>query len=206
MYNPRHFQMNEAAQVARLIAENPLCALVGPDDQGRSFVTHLPLTLIERPATQGGGWVLEGHMARANPHWRWLSSQDEVLAVFTGPDAYVSPRHYDTQLAVPTWNYLALHVYGRLTLVNSREEKDDLLKRLIVPHDPDYVAQWNGLPEDFKHKLLDAIQGFSIEVTRWEGKAKVSQNRATEERERIQEHVTSEMRLWMKRLEADSEL
>lgn len=195
--------MNEAGQAARLIAENPLSALIGPDEQGRSFVSHLPLTLIEEPAEDGAGWRLEGHMARANPHWPWLASQQEVLAVFTGPDAYISPRHYDTQLAVPTWNYLAVHVYGRLTLVEGREEKDSLLKRLITPHDPDYVAQWSGLPEDFKHKLLDAIQGFCIEVTHWEGKAKISQNRAAAERERIHEESTPEMRRWMERLRAD---
>jgi len=203
MYNPRHFQMNDAIQAARLIAENPLSTLVGPDEQGSSFVSHLPLTLIGKPAEEGGGWLLEGHMARANPHWAWLAAQREVLAVFNGPDAYVSPRHYDTRLAVPTWNYLAVHVYGRLRLIDGRQEKDALLKRLITPHDPDYVGQWNGLPEDFKHKLLDAIQGFCIEVTRWEGKAKISQNRAATELARIHGEAEPQMRRWMERLCAD---
>ena len=196
MYQPKHFQMNDAALAARLIAENPLSALIGPDEQGRSFVSHLPLTLI----IEGDTWWLEGHMARANPHWAWLETQHELLAVFTGPDAYISPRLYDTKLAVPTWNYLAVHVYGRLELVDEPEAKESVLKRLIAQHDPDYNAQWNDLPEDYKSKLLGAIVGFRIAVTSWEAKAKISQNRAATERERIRGEAEPEMRRWMELL------
>jgi len=193
MYQPKHFQMNDAALAARLIAENPLSTLIGPDDQGRSFVSHLPLTLIEA----GGSWLLEGHMARANPQWAWLAKQEELLAVFTGPDAYISPRHYDTRLAVPTWNYLAVHVHGRFELVDEAEAKEGILKRLIGQHDPDYNAQWNELPEDYKSQLLGAIVGFRIAVTRWEGKAKISQNRAASERARIRDEASPQMQGWI---------
>ena len=125
-------------------------------------------------------------MARANPHWAWLQAQTSVLAVFSGPDAYVSPAHYDTTLAVPTWNYVAVHVYGTLSLIDDHVGKDALLKRLIAQHEPGYAAQWRGLPVDFQDKLLGAIVGFRIQVTRWEGKFKLSQNRAATERARIQ--------------------
>jgi len=195
MYNPRHFQMNDAAMAAKLIAENPLSTLIGPDAQGRSFATHVPLTLIEEGE---GAWQLEGHMARANPHWEWLNAQSEVLAVFTGPDAYISPSFYDTKLAVPTWNYLAVHAYGTLEIIDEPEAKDALLKRLIAKHDEPYIEQWNNdLPEDFKSKLLGAIVGFRLRVTRWEGKAKISQNRAATERERLMAEASPEMRCWM---------
>jgi len=196
MYQPKHFQMNDAALAARLIAENPLSTLIGPDAQGRSFVSHLPLSLI----AEGDDLWLEGHMARANPHWAWLEKQAELLAVFTGPDAYISPRHYDTQLAVPTWNYLAVHVYGRFELVDEAQAKESVLKRLIAQHDPDYNAQWNDLPEDYKSKLLGAIVGFRIAVTSWEAKAKISQNRAATERERIRGEAAPEMQRWMELL------
>lgn len=202
MYNPTHFQLSDLALTRQLIEERPLAALIGPDAEGRPFVSHLPLSWGE----DDGGWWLEGHMARANPHWGWLQQQGEVLAVFGGPDGYVSPSHYDTHLAVPTWNYLAAHVYGRIELVDQPLAKDHLLKRLIARHEPGYAAKWIALPEDFKEKLLGAIVGFRLRVTRWEAKAKLSQNRAATERERVRAHFAGqgargqEMVDWMERL------
>ncbi|QPF73312.1 FMN-binding negative transcriptional regulator [Roseateles sp. DAIF2] len=182
MYNPAHFALPDLELTRRLIDAQPFAMLVGPDAQGRSFVTHLPLSW---GADAGEGWWLEGHMARANPHWAWLAAQREVLAVFGGPDAYVSPRHYAHERNVPTWNYLAVHVYGELQLVEGEADKDALLKRLIARHEPGYAEQWRALAPDFQHKLLGAIVGFRLRVTRWEAKAKLSQNRAPAERQRI---------------------
>ena len=188
MYKPAHFVLPELDLARRLIEEQPFAMLVGPDAEGRGFVTHLPLSWggdAEGADGDGASWWLEGHMARANPHWAWLAAQREVLAVFSGPDAYVSPRHYDHERNVPTWNYLAVHVYGTLELVEGEAEKDALLKRLIARHEPDYAAQWRALAPDFQHRLLGAIVGFRLRVTRWEAKAKISQNRAPGERARI---------------------
>lgn len=184
MYNPAHFVLPELELARRLIEEQPFALLVGPDAEGRGFVTHLPLSWGE-DAAGDGSWWLEGHMARANPHWGWLAAQREVLAVFSGPDAYVSPRHYEHERNVPTWNYLAVHVYGALELVEGEADKDALLKRLIGRHEPGYAAQWRALDPDFQRKLLGAIVGFRLRVTRWEAKAKISQNRAPAERARI---------------------
>ncbi len=196
MYTPKHFELKDLFQAQTLIREHPLAALICPDGQGSSFVSHLPM----RAGGGGDAWWLEGHMARANPHLRLMGEGAEVLVVFTGPDAYISPRHYDTELAVPTWNYVAVHVHGRLRWVDEAEAKDSLLKGLIGQHDPDYIAQWNRLPEDFKAKLLGAIIGFRIEVTCWEGKAKLSQNRAATEREKIRANSSAEMQAWLDRL------
>lgn len=184
MYMPKHFDLQDLVQVRQLMVEHPLALLIGPDAQQQGYVTHLPLTWGASDASEGGWW-LEGHMARANPHWGWLAAQREVLAVFNGPHAYVSPSHYDSHLAVPTWNYLAVHVYGELELVEAQPDKDALLKRLIAQHEPGYAAQWRDLPEDFQSKLLQAIVGFRIHVRRWEAKAKLSQNRSAAERARI---------------------
>ncbi|MCE4556608.1 FMN-binding negative transcriptional regulator [Pelomonas cellulosilytica] len=182
MYLPAHFNDTDIGHALRLIAEHPLALLVGPDAQGESFGTHVPLV-----AVPGDGLVLEGHMARANPHWGWLQAQRRVLAVFSGPSAYVSPRHYESVKNVPTWNYAALHAYGDVVLIDGAADKDALLKRLIGQFEPDYSEQWRGLPEDYQYKLLGAIVGFRIHVTRWELKLKLSQNRAAVERERIRE-------------------
>lgn len=183
MYNPKHFATQDLALAVQLMTENPLALLVGPDADGASFGSHVPLTACQDEQ----GLYLEGHMARANPHWAWLSAQRQVLAVFSGPSAYVSPSHYDSELAVPTWNYLAVHVYGELSLIDAPQDKDALLKRLIARHEPGYAAQWRGLPEDFQQKMLGAIVGFRLRASRWEGKFKLSQNRAAGERARIRE-------------------
>lgn len=188
MYTPAHFANTDFADARRLMQACPLALLLGPDASGQSFGSHLPLTLVN---TEGADWLLEGHMARANPHWHWLAGLQargqDVMAVFSGPSAYVSPSHYDSALAVPTWNYAAVHVYGELELIDDASAKDALLKRLIAQHEPGYAAQWRGLPEDFQAKLLGAIVGFRLHIRRWEGKFKLSQNRSPAERARVRE-------------------
>ena len=183
MYTPSRFAISDLSLAQQLIAEHPLALLIGPDADQQSFVSHIPLSVIEDEQ----GWMLEGHMARANPHWNWLSQQTTALAVFSGPSAYVSPKHYEDLQQVPTWNYLAVHVYGSLSLIDEPKDKDALLKRLIGRHEPAYAAQWRGLPEEYQQRMLQAIVGFRLRVTRWEGKFKLSQNRSAAERERIQQ-------------------
>ncbi|RTL20606.1 MAG: FMN-binding negative transcriptional regulator [Burkholderiales bacterium] len=205
MYLPAHFTSTDFKHALQLIDEQPLALLVGPDAQGQSFGTHAPLVALN----SGDGLLLDGHMARANPHWGWLSQQGRVLAVFSGPSAYVSPRHYESVKNVPTWNYAALHAYGEVELIDGEADKDGLLKRLIGRFEPDYAEQWRGLPEEFQHRMLGAIVGFRIRVTRWELKLKLSQNRAAVERQRIREALAASDRAedrataeWMARLEA----
>ncbi|KQW42358.1 MULTISPECIES: FMN-binding negative transcriptional regulator [unclassified Roseateles] len=204
MYLPAQFKSADLDHAQRLIAEHPLALLVGPDAAGDSFGSHLPLVAVPDES----GLVLEGHMARANPHWAWLSRQQSLLAVFGGPSAYVSPRHYDSVQNVPTWNYAALHAYGDIALIDGQADKDALLKRLIGRFEPEYAEQWRGLPEDYQRKLLGAIVGFRIRVKRWELKLKMSQNRAAVERQRIRESLAASERgedraiaEWMARLE-----
>jgi len=206
VYLPAHFTSTDLGHALRLVAEHPLALLVGPDAQGQGFGSHLPLVALPG---EGEGLVLEGHMARANPHWGWLSRQGTVLAVFSGPGAYVSPRHYESEKNVPTWNYAALHAWGEVELIDGGADKDALLKRLIARFEPGYAEQWRGLPEDFQHRLLGAIVGFRIRVARWELKLKMSQNRAAAERQRIREALAASGRAedrataaWMARLEA----
>lgn len=204
MYLPAHFTASDRAHALRLVEEHPLALLVGPDANGESFGTHVPLR-----ALPGHDLLLEGHMARANPHWGWLGAQQRVMAVFSGPSAYVSPRHYDHLKNVPTWNYAALHVYGSIELVEDEADKDVLLKGLISRFEPHYAEQWRGLPLDYQQRMLSAIVGFRVRATRWELKLKMSQNRALGERQRIREVLAESTRAedrataaWMERLEA----
>ncbi len=157
----------------------------------RSLVLAAALALaLPVPLVKAAGVVAApaAALADAGPRWGFeLSQQRSLLAVFSGPSAYVSPRHYDALKNVPTWNYAALHAYGDIELIDGAADKDALLKRLIARFEPDYAEQWRGLPEAYQHQLLGAIVGFRLRVTRWELKLKMSQNRAATERQRIRE-------------------
>ena len=205
MYLPKHFAHPDLTTALQLMAEHPLALLSGSSPEHGLLANPMPM-VAQR---DGEALVLEGHWARANPQMQWLLATEgaELLTAFSGPDAYVSPSHYDHERNVPTWNYLAVHCWGRVEIVDGAAEKDALLKRLIGQMEPGYAAQWRGLPEDYQHKLLGAIVGLRLHVTRWEAKFKLSQNRAASERVRIREAMTASGRLgeqgvaaWMQRL------
>ncbi len=179
LYQPESFRVDTEPTLLQLIAENPLATLLsgGPDPT----VTHLPL-LAER---DGDRLALVGHVARANPHWRGLESAPEALAIFHGPDAYVSPAWYTTLEAVPTWNYMVAHLHLRFATVHEPDGKEAILKRLIATFDPGYAAQWDGLERAYRDRMLGAIVGLRAEVTRWDAKFKLSQNRPAQDRARV---------------------
>jgi transcriptional regulator len=129
--------------------------------------------------------VLEGHFARANRHWQSLAGR-ETLAVFSGPHTYVSPSLYDDPLSVPTWNYIAVHAYGTLELIEDLPGKETVLTSLMQAYEPAFVAQWRGMPEGYRRSMLAGIVAFRIPIQRIEGKFKISQNRSEAERQRIQ--------------------
>jgi transcriptional regulator len=173
MYLPAHFQSSNAAWARRLLREHPLANLVSNDDAGFPFVSHLPLHLDETD----GHWVLRGHCARANPHWRYLKARPQALATFLGPHAYLSPQVYPDLARVPTWNYLAVHCRVEATVVDGPDAKDRLLKTLIADHDPAYAAQWKGLDGDFQRRMLAGMVGFDLRVTDLQCKIKINQHR-----------------------------
>ncbi len=188
MYTPKPFDVPDLSMARLLIDQHPLATLILQDPTHGLSATPVPM--IWGAEKVGNGWWLEGHLARANPHMAALSNPatGEVLVQFHGPGAYVSPRHYDSPMAVPTWNYLTLQVQGRVQILDHPLDKDNLLKRLIATQEPAYAKQWSGLPADFQGKLLGAIVGFRIPVERTKLKVKLSQNRSPAERERIAAH------------------
>jgi transcriptional regulator len=142
-----------------------------------AVATHLPLVVKD----EGAHGFLEGHFAKANPHWQTLAGR-EALVVFQGPHSYVSPTLYVEELSVPTWNYIAVHAYGTLSLVDDDPGKEALLSDLIAAHETAYLEHWRGLPEGFRRTMLAGIMGFRIPIARIEGKFKLSQNRSPQER------------------------
>ena len=178
MYLPPHFKSEDAETAATLMRRHAFATLISSDDEGFPYVTHLPLHLEEREAPDGGSrFVLLGHVAKPNPHWRYLQARPQALAVFMGPHAYLSPKVYPDVQRVPTWNYLAVHCKVQARLVEEPLAKDRLLKKLIGDHEPAYAEQWRSLGEEFAHKMLAGITGFELDVTQWQCKVTLNQHR-----------------------------
>jgi transcriptional regulator len=178
MYLPPQFK-GDREKAAALIQENPFASLISVDDTGLPYVTHLPLHLEDRPSTGSGhpDFVLLGHVAKPNAHWRYLQARPQAVVTFLGPHAYLSPKVYPDLARVPTWNYLAVHCTVQATLIEDPLAKDALLKKLIGDHEPPYAEQWRGLGEEFARKMLAGIVGFELLVTDFQCKVKINQHR-----------------------------
>jgi transcriptional regulator len=184
MYLPKHFEQTDRALLVETMRGYSFAMLVGTQPSGEPFVTHLPFVVREE---EGDKLTLEGHMARANPHWQYLERDPRALVVFSGPHAYVSPSLYADQESVPTWNYIAVHAYGRARVVHDEAAKHAVQERLIAALDPGYRAQFEALQPAFLLGRLKAITAFEIAVERLEGKFKLSQNRPAADRNHIVE-------------------
>lgn len=182
MYTPPSFREDDARVLHALIRSHNFGVLFTAGEQG-PVATHLPFTL---DVADDGSATLISHMARANPQWRELRSDREVLAVFGGPHAYISPAWYQEPVAVPTWNYAAVHVYGVPHLVEDPERLREQVSRLVQEHEASRPQPWDvGHAEPKMDALLKAIVGFEIPVGRMEGKMKFNQNRSREDREGV---------------------
>lgn len=172
MYLPAQFE-GDREQAAALIQAHPFASLISVDDAGLPYVTHLPLHLEQA----GDAWTLLGHVARGNPHWRYLQARTQAVVTFLGPHAYLSPRVYPDLARVPTWNYLAVHCTVQATLLEEPAAKDRLLKKLIAAHEPAYAAQWQGLDDAFSGRMLAGMVAFELRVTDLQCKIKLNQHR-----------------------------
>ncbi len=185
MYTPKFNQVTDRATLLEAMRAYSFAILFGPqteaDGDSVPVATHLPLVVKD----EGPHGLLEGHFARANRHWQSLAGR-ETLVVFPGPHSYVSPSLYEEELSVPTWNYIAIHAYGTLALVEDDAGKEALLADLIAMHDPAYAGQWRSLPEGYRRTMLGNIMGFRIPIERIEGKFKLSQNRQEQEQRNVQ--------------------
>lgn len=177
-YVPRHFRLDDPAALEAFVAANAFGTLVSAGAAGLS-VSHLPFL----PERGGDGRLrLLGHVARANAHWQELEGAGEILVVFSGPHAYVSPSWYANHPSVPTWNYAVVHAHGRARLLPP-EALPGLLDRLSRAYEDARPSPWRmaDLPADYTARMLPAIVGFEVAVERLEGKFKLSQNRRRED-------------------------
>jgi transcriptional regulator len=215
MYTPKFNIVADRAVLLEAMRAYSFATLFGPTDSAPSdapandaarsnaslAATHLPL--IAKDSGEHG--LIEGHFAKANRHWQSLAGR-ETLVVFSGPHSYVSPTLYTEELSVPTWNYIAIHAYGVMELIEDPEAKDALLKDLIALHEPAYADHWRALPDGYKRTMLAGIVGFRIPIARIEGKFKLSQNRNETERNNVRTTQSAgdpdqqSLAAWMQRL------
>lgn len=182
MYTPPGFLESHLATLHEFMEQNSFATLIS-SDKDEPFASHLPL-LIERDAGSQG--ALTGHFARANPHWK-LSNQQRVLAIFHGPHAYISPGWVQSTSMVPTWNYVTVHAYGVLRIIEDAAQLKGILHRMVSRYESGRDQSWSmDLAEDgFIDKLAAAVVGFEIQIERLEGKWKLSQNHPAERRDQI---------------------
>jgi transcriptional regulator len=180
MYIPEHFRVRDQRDAVAFIRAYPFGILVS-SAQERPFATHLPMLVCE----SGERLVIRGHIAKANPHWRYLEECPDCLTIFHGPHAYISPTNYSSPESVPTWNYGAVHAYGQARIFAAPDELLGLLHELIPLFEPEYARQWASLSESYRTRMLNHITGIEIAVTSVEAKFKLSQNRTREQQEKI---------------------
>ena len=183
MYVPSHNRMDDRAGQLAFMRQYSFATLVTADSGAALKATHLPFVAVE----QGAELRLVAHLARANPQWRDFADTAEVLVIFQGPHAYISPSLYQRQPSVPTWNYAAVHAHGSLRILESREDKLAALRQLVMANDAPWLAEMERLPPDFLALKLDGIVAFEIAVTRLDARWKLSQDRSPQERRNIVE-------------------
>ncbi len=180
MYSPPYNRIENLREVAEFMRANSF-ALVVTGTGGPLHASHLPVMVEEKD----GKLFVHSHMARNNPQWKEFFPDEEMLVVFSGPHAYVSPRWYEEKERVPTWNYAAVHAYGTVTLNDDRADKHASQRRLVEAMDPQWLPRFDALREEYVTKMLEGIVNFDLEVTRLETRWKLSQNRSRREMELI---------------------
>ncbi len=176
MYTPEAFRIDAPATQHAFMRRHSFATIV-THDGAIPHATHMPVLLDTNRGSQG---TLVSHMARANPQWKHFANGQEILVIFTGPHAYISPAWYVETPAVPTWNYTAVHVYGIPRLVDDPQRFAQMLHDLVEFNETGRENRWSGeMPPGYRDRIMKGAIGVEIEITRVEGKFKLSQNRSS---------------------------
>jgi transcriptional regulator len=186
MYQPEHFRVDDLAPMHALMRARPFAALVSGGAAGL-YATHMP-TVLKDDEPFG---VVEFHLARANPHGKYLADETEALIIFQGPEGYITPNWYPSKTehakVVPTWNYAAVHAYGRPEVMQDKDWLRRHVGELTAQQERGEAAPWAlaDAPESYIDTMLRGIVGFRFAITRLEGKWKMSQNREMKDRDGV---------------------
>lgn len=181
MYIPKHFEQTDRTLLLEVMHKHNFGLLIGTDPDGLPFVTHLPYVVKQ----DGDRLWLEAHMAKGNPHWRYLEQNTNAMALFSGPHAYVSPSLYESKQAVPTWNYVTVHAYGKVKVLQEATSIRASHRALIQSTDPDYLRQYEELESSFLDSMTNGVVALEFTVERLEGKFKLNQNRPPLDRQTV---------------------
>ncbi|MEH7299803.1 FMN-binding negative transcriptional regulator [Neobacillus drentensis] len=178
MYIPKHFKIDDLETIYKIIEKNSFATLFSQHN-GRPYATHLPLFLEKEEG------FLYGHFARPNEQWKDIENQN-VLVTFQGPHAYISPSWYESTQAVPTWNYVAVHVYGQVEILHNEQEIYDALFSMVDKYEkPGSSYRFKEIDRNFIAGMSKGIVAFRIKITEIEGKAKLSQNHSVERQDLV---------------------
>jgi len=183
MYVPAAFTVEDPTEICEMLSAYPMAQLVTMTENG---LVATPLPLMYEPSSDGLG-SLVGHVARANRQWAKASTDIEALAIFTGPNAYISPNWYPSKAedgkVVPTWNYETVHVRGSFVAHNDPVWTRSLVTRLTQRHEAQFDKPWavTDAPEEYIESMLKAIVGIELVITSVQAKRKLSQNRPAED-------------------------
>ena len=184
MYISHYYREEDLTKIADFVREHDFATLVLAENNV-PIASHL---LVDFQTDADGTWLLGGHMARANPLWQKFDPEREVLLMFGGPNTYISPTWYN-HLNVPTWNYIAVHLYGFPRVIDGGDELRNILSRLIQRYETNSDYRMESLPSDFAEKQMQGVMGFQVRVTRVEASFKLSQNRDDEDYVHIIQHL-----------------
>jgi transcriptional regulator len=189
MYIPKHFAVTDKEILFQFMNKNSFGILFSQTD-GRATASHLPFLLKENEGEFG---TLYGHIALGNRHWRDI--EGEVLVVFPGPHAYVSPTWYEEENTVPTWNYIAVHVYGTFSLIEDPEELKRILYDTIDFYEAHMEQPWTtDLETPVNQREMKGIKGFRIHIKEIQGKWKLNQHHPLDRQQRTVRHMKKEER------------
>jgi len=178
MYIPKYYREEDRETILAFLQQNNFPAIVSFDGE-KPIATH---AVVEVTEDENGKMSIYSHISRANPQWKTFGSQ-EIMLIFQGTHTYISPTWYN-HVNVPTWNYMMIHVYGKVRLLQG-EELFELLSRLVRNHEANSQYRLESLPQDFVQKEIKGVVGFAIDVTRIDAGYKLSQNRNDEDHENI---------------------
>lgn len=182
MYVPTSFQWNDKEEIIAFIRQYNFGILISVLN-GLPIATHIPFIYDENEIDTPH---LLGHISIHNPQVHTMN-ETNILAVFHGPHAYVSPALYSQKNNVPTWNYMAVHVYGKFFTIENENEVEMILRKTILHHEPNFLEQWKQLPVEYKGLMKRELRAFRIKITKMEAQKKLSQNKSLEEKKRIAE-------------------
>lgn len=183
MYIPNQFNITDEAEKIDFMRRYSFATIVTVKND-IPIATQLPF-FIDNSSDK---LVLSSHFAMVNEQTKYIENNASFV-IFTEPHAYISPVHYDKKESVPTWDYIAVHAYGKVKIVKDEAAVINLLEQMIQFYDENYMAQWNGLSDKFKKGMVKGIVAFEMEVTDLQGQKKLSQNKNETERQKIIEHL-----------------